>query len=104
MRGHLILEFIGACLLLHSLSFASALFNSSQQCKTDVQEQQASLIDFYQVTGGPSWTNMSGWLDLSISCSAKNDSGIFVPLPSQCCWHGVDCCYQAACSADTSLV
>ncbi|GAX74578.1 hypothetical protein CEUSTIGMA_g2027.t1 [Chlamydomonas eustigma] len=104
MKSRNVLFLLATCLFLQSSRSALALFNSSQQCTTSVQQQQDSLIAFYKATGGPSWSNQSDWLNVSIPCYAKNDSGVSVPLPSQCCWFGVNCCYQTACSTATSLV
>ena len=47
----------------------------SRTCKCDTPQVRAVLIRFYYATGGPGWTNASGWASYDPVCS----------------WHGIMC-------------
>ena len=82
--------------------------------------QRLGLIDLYNSTNGPGWSNSSGWPSISglASMSASSlaqymaaipmqsgscttpGSNTTVVLPDHCCWYGIACCGPQTCGND----
>ena len=65
-----------------------------------ISAQRDALTQFYNLAGGPHWTNSSTWTSNTAPCFYPNifsSSPPYLVLPSHCCWYGVACCISTTC-------
>ena len=79
----------------------------------DASSQRLALLLFLNLTGGPRWTNSSGWPSslmfpstleelIAVEAATAGDTCTYpdantTMLPDHCCWYGVSCCTAVTC-------
>lgn len=99
-HGALMLLLLALALLAPRTCLGQA---STSACSQDAQAQ--ALVQFYTATGGAGWNINTFWntsrplCDEAIPVRAGHalpaGANPRMPLPSQCCWYGVQCCLLA---------